>query len=124
MVGEGKPISARWSCWTWRSGSASRATRACVSTDPSGEKREKAEKFVAARIAERLHAFPGYAQVRKVALLTERCSSRQRAPTATLKPRRNVILERYKDRLADLYKGHGGLAPPGLGAWGRIQTPV
>ncbi len=76
--------------------------------DPSGEKREKAEKFVAARIAERLHSFPGYAQVRKVALLTERWSVDNGLLTATLKPKRGVILERYKDRLADLYKGHGG----------------
>lgn len=77
-------------------------------TDPSGEKREKAEKFVAARIADRLHAFPGYAQVRKAAVLTERWSVDNGLLTATLKPKRGVILERYKDRVADLYKGHGG----------------
>jgi long-chain acyl-CoA synthetase len=76
-------------------------------TDPAGEKREKAEKFVAARIAERLNAFPGYAQVRKVALLTERWSVDNGLLTATLKPKRMVILDRYKDRVADLYKGHG-----------------
>jgi long-chain acyl-CoA synthetase len=75
-------------------------------TDPSGEK-EEGRKFVAARIAERLH-LPGYAQVRKVALLTERWSVDNGLLTATLKPKRGVILERYKDRLADLYKGHGG----------------
>ena len=77
-------------------------------TDPAGEKREKAEKFVAARIAERLNAFPGYAQVRKVALLTERWSVDNGLLTATLKPKRMVILDRYKDRVAALYKGHGG----------------
>ncbi len=77
-------------------------------TDPAGEKREKAEKLVVSRIADRLHAFPGYAQVRKVALLTERWTVDNGLLTATLKPRRGVILERYKDRVAALYKGHGG----------------
>ncbi len=75
--------------------------------DPTGEKREKAEKMVVARVAERLHAFPGYAQVRKVALLTERWTVDHGLLTATLKPRRGATPDRHKDRVADLYKGHG-----------------
>ncbi len=74
--------------------------------DPCGAGREKAERFLAARIAERIREFPGYAQVRRVAVIPEPWSVDNGLLTATLKPRRSVILERYADRLADLYKGH------------------
>ena len=46
--------------------------------------------------------------VRRAAVLTERWSVDNGLLTATLKPKRGVILERYKDRVADLYRGHGG----------------
>lgn len=105
VVGEGKPYLGALVVLDMEEWFRVAGDEALV-TDPAGQKREKAEKLVAARIAQRLHAFPGYAQVRKVALLTERWSVDNGLLTATLKPRRSVILERYKDRVAELYRGH------------------
>jgi long-chain acyl-CoA synthetase len=74
--------------------------------DPNGENRDRAEKLVVARIAERVKEFPGYAQVRRVALLTDAWAVDNGLLTPTLKLKRNVILERFKDRLAAMYRGH------------------
>ena len=90
VVGEGKPylgalVVLDMEEW-FRIAGRPRAS----STDPAGEKREKAEKFVARAHRRAVHAFPGYAQVRKVALLTEQagrsttvCSRRPSSPSAT-----------------------------------------
>ena len=78
-----------------------------LAADPAGEGRERAEKFVLARIARQVHEFPGYAQVRRVALLAEPWTVDNGLLTPTLKPRRSRILERYADRVADIYRGHG-----------------
>ena len=77
-------------------------------SDPEAEGRERAEKFVAARIAERIKEFPGYAQIRKVALVTEKWTVDNGLVTPTLKLKRNQIVERYKDRIDAIYRGHGG----------------
>ena len=106
VVGEGKPFLAALVVLDMEEWFRIAGDQGLV-TDPSGQKREKAEKLVVARIAERLHAFPGHAQVRKAALLTERWTVDNGLLTATLKPRRSVIVERYKDRVAELYKAHG-----------------
>ena len=78
--------------------------------DPNGEGRERAEKFVLARIAERIKGFPGYAQIRKVALVTEKWTVDNGLLTATLKVKRTPILERYQEQMDAIYR--------------RIQTPV
>jgi long-chain acyl-CoA synthetase len=75
--------------------------------DPNGEGRERAEKFVLARIAERIKGFPGYAQIRKVVLVTEKWTVDNGLLTATLKIKRAPILERYKDGIEAMYKMRG-----------------
>jgi long-chain acyl-CoA synthetase len=42
-----------------------------------------------------------------VALLTDKWTVDNGLLTPTLKPRRAKILERYRDRLAEIYRGHG-----------------
>ena len=78
--------------------------------DPNGEGRELSEKFVLARIAEHIKDFPGYAQVRKVALITEKWTVDAGLLTPTLKLKRTQIMERYKEQVDAIYR--------------RIQTPV
>ena len=106
VVGEGKPylgalVALNMDEWSqgWRRRAASRA-------DPNGETRERAEKLVLSRIAKQVHEFPGYAQVRRVALLTDKWTVDNGLLTPTLKPKRNQILERYRDRVAEIYRGH------------------
>lgn len=64
------------------------------------------EKALATRLSAQLKEFPGYAQIRKVAVLPEKWTVDNGLLTSTLKPRRNQILERHADRVAELYKGH------------------
>jgi long-chain acyl-CoA synthetase len=74
--------------------------------DPNGENRDRAEKLVAAHIGKLVREFPGYAQVRRVALLTEKWTVDNGLLTPTLKPRRSLILERHQDRIAAMYRGY------------------
>jgi long-chain acyl-CoA synthetase len=106
VVGEGKPYLGALvtlNMEQWRE----LAEASGLGADPNGQGRERAEKLVLARIANQVRGFPGYAQVRRVALLADKWSVENGLLTATLKPRRNVILERYRDRVAEIYQGHG-----------------
>ncbi|HEX5628300.1 MAG TPA: long-chain fatty acid--CoA ligase, partial [Usitatibacteraceae bacterium] len=106
VVGEGKPFLGALVTLDmdeWRKV----AEMAGLPADPHGEGRERAEKLVLARIARQVHAFPGYAQVRRVALLADTWTVDNGLLTPTLKPKRAKILELHRDRLAEIYKGHG-----------------
>jgi long-chain acyl-CoA synthetase len=106
VVGEGKPflgalVALNLEEW------ARVAEAEGLPADPLGEARERAEKIVLSRIARQVREFPGYAQVRRVALLPEKWSVDNGLLTPTLKPKRAKILELYRDRLAEIYRGHG-----------------
>ena len=64
------------------------------------------EKMVASRIGAQIKSFPGYAQIRRVAILPDKWTVDNGLLTPTLKLRRAQILERYKDKIAELYRGH------------------
>jgi long-chain acyl-CoA synthetase len=61
------------------------------------------------RISRQLRAFPGYAQVRRIAVVQEAWTVENRLMTPTLKLRRGLLLKRYADLVASLYKGHDTL---------------
>jgi long-chain acyl-CoA synthetase len=67
---------------------------------------ERLEHFILKRIASRLHAFPGYAKVRRAALISEPWTVENEFLTPTLKLRRNRIIERYSEKIHQLYEGH------------------
>ena len=58
------------------------------------------------RISEQLREFPGYAQIRAVALLSEPWSVENGLLTPTLKIKRNQIIEHYENEVERLYLGH------------------
>jgi long-chain acyl-CoA synthetase len=62
--------------------------------------------LVLKRICEKLHAFPGYAQIRRISLQVEPWTVENELLTATLKLRRSRLLERFNDDIAELYQGH------------------
>jgi long-chain acyl-CoA synthetase len=64
------------------------------------------EKALAARLGAQLKEFPGYAQVRKVAVSPEPWTVDNGLLTSTLKPRRAEILQRFAGRVDELYRGH------------------
>ena len=64
------------------------------------------EKLVVQRISLQMKEFPGYAQVRRVLLLTEPWSIENGLLTPTLKVKRAKVLEKYFSEIKDLYEGH------------------
>jgi long-chain acyl-CoA synthetase len=58
------------------------------------------------RISRQLRTFPGYAQIRQIAVIKEPWTVENRLMTPTLKLRRKLLLERYSDLVESLYKGH------------------
>jgi len=106
VIGEGKPYLGALVALAdeeWARVAAAEGLPA----DPHGEGRERAEKLVLSRIAAQLRAFPGYAQVRRVAILRDKWTVDNGLLTPTLKPKRAKILEANRDRVAEIYKGHG-----------------
>jgi long-chain acyl-CoA synthetase len=53
-----------------------------------------------------LHAFPGYARIRKIALLDDPWTSDNGMLTPTLKIKRAKVLERHMKEYAGLYDGY------------------
>ncbi len=64
------------------------------------------ESLLLGRIAERLSAFPGYAQIRRVAICDEAWSVENGLLTPTLKLQRAVIEARHRELIESLYAGH------------------
>jgi long-chain acyl-CoA synthetase len=61
---------------------------------------------VVARVAKLIREFPGYAQIRRVALTTEKWTVDSGLLTPTMKFKRKPITERFQGRIDDLYRGH------------------
>ncbi len=64
------------------------------------------EKELLPQLCETLKDFPGYAQVRKLAVLDEAWTVENNLLTPTLKPKRNKIMERFANEVEHLYHGH------------------
>ena len=58
------------------------------------------------RVTKQLHAFPGYARIRKIALLGDPWTSDNGMLTPTLKIKRAKVLEHYLKDVAGLYDGY------------------
>lgn len=67
---------------------------------------DRVERVLLERITRCLHAFPGYAQIRRIAFASEAWTVENGLLTPTLKPRRDRILAHETSRVARLYKGH------------------
>ncbi|MBT9567181.1 MAG: long-chain fatty acid--CoA ligase [Thiobacillus sp.] len=63
-------------------------------------------RHILEQLQPRLHQFPGYARLGGVAVLDEAMSVENGLLTPTLKLKRNVILDRYQDKVNALYAGH------------------
>lgn len=75
--------------------------------DPSVLSDRKVERSVAARMAVQLKDFPGYAQVRRLAMTFEPWTVENGLLTPTMKMKRARIIEQFADRIEALYEGHG-----------------
>ena len=82
------------------------ASEAALDPAFDGAGREKVERFLAQRIGKQVKEFPGYAQVRKVAVAREKWTIDNAMITPTLKLRRNAIVQKYAAEIEEMYKGH------------------
>jgi len=70
---------------------------------PASLQDARAQSQIIKRVAQQLHAFPGYAKVRRVALLSEPWSVENGLLTPTMKIKRNDIIERYRGVINTLF---------------------
>jgi long-chain acyl-CoA synthetase len=71
----------------------------------TGLSHPQSRAFALNRVAQQMKSFPGYAKVRKIALLPELWTVENGLLTPTLKIKRNVILKRYSAEYEKLYEG-------------------
>lgn len=73
--------------------------------DPDSYKNDAVLERITKRIAQHLHQFPGYAQVRQVVLLKEAWTVENGFLTPTLKIKRKQVMKHCCDNLDQLYNG-------------------
>jgi len=74
--------------------------------DPASLEKKEVEKLIISRISHRLKDFPGYAQVRRVALFIDPWTIDDGLITPTLKVKRPKVMKRFADKIDKLYSGH------------------
>jgi long-chain acyl-CoA synthetase len=74
--------------------------------DRSELRSEKVEQLLLDRIRQRINEFPGYVRIRRATATLSPWTVENGLMTPTLKLKRAIILERYKDDIARMYKGH------------------
>jgi long-chain acyl-CoA synthetase len=74
--------------------------------DPASLSDAGLEQVLREKLAARLTAFPGYAQVHRVTCTLEPWSIENELITPTLKLKRNRIVERFGDDIEQMYAGH------------------
>jgi long-chain acyl-CoA synthetase len=106
VIGDGQPYL---SAFVVVNREAWRAFAAALGLKPDGPKslqEPPAEQALLERIGAALHRFPGYAQVRRAALLWEPWTVEEGLLTPTLKLRRERILAHHAAQVEELYRGH------------------
>lgn len=103
VVGEGRPYLAliavpnpeRWQAFAAEHG-----------LKPGELNSEAAERKVLERVCRQITSFPGYAQIRRVALVSEPWTVENGLLTPTLKMKRAKVLEKHRAEFERLYMGH------------------
>jgi long-chain acyl-CoA synthetase len=98
VIGEGRPYLSALVV-------LNRDSCTALSIDPDNLSTEM-EQGLLERIAGRLDSFPGYARIRRLAVIREPWTIDNGLMTPTMKIRRNQILERYATVVSSLYQGH------------------
>jgi len=106
IIGEGRPYLSALAVLNMEK-ARPLAARIGLNIDNPGHLQDiRMEDLIIKRIASRLHAFPGYAKVVRVALIKDPWTVENELITPTLKLRRHHILERYDKEIHQLYEGH------------------
>ena len=106
ICGEGRPYLVALAVLNPRHWEALAREQGLDPADPAALRDPALLERVLEMVAGQLRAFPGYAQVRRIALTLEPWSVENGLLTPTLKPRRSRIMARYHDDIEALYEGH------------------
>ncbi len=68
---------------------------------------EHFHEYVLSAVARQIEDFPGYAKIRKVAILLDEWTVEEGLITPTLKVKRPKVQEAFSEQIAALYAGHG-----------------
>ncbi len=105
LLGEGKAVSQLLSrCWTRTTGHAL-ARENALPEDAQALSSKKVQDFVLQRIAAQLKPFPGYAQVRRVALTLEPLDDRERPAHADDEVEAHEVMEKFNAEIDRMYMG-------------------
>lgn len=70
------------------------------------QQRQQVEEVLLNKVAHQTSGFPGYAKIRRIAVIPEPWSVENGLLTPTLKLKRTKVLEKYKSEVDKLYTGH------------------
>ncbi len=104
VIGEGRPYLAALAVLNGELWPAFAQQCGVDPLAPESPADKRVVKAALARIACQLHAFPGYAKVRRLGLTLEPWSVDNGLLTPTLKVKRPKVLEHYRGRLESLYE--------------------
>lgn len=106
VVGEGKPFLGLLAVINRERWSEAVKERDLPPGWPSGLHHPQAKAFALARVAQQMKAFPGYAKIRRIALLGEPWAIENGLLTPTLKLKRSMVLKRYQHEVESLFEGY------------------
>ena len=104
LVGEGRPYLAAVLVLHRKPWAQLARTLGLDPDDPASLADPRAEQAVPARAQAALHAFPGYARLRRVHLTLDEWTEDNGLLTATQKVRRQQLQERYRDAIEAMYR--------------------
>jgi long-chain acyl-CoA synthetase len=106
VVGEGKPYLSLLAVVNRERWDEAIRERDLPGTWPNGLQLPQSMAFALARVAQQMKAFPGYARIRRIALLADPWTLDNGLLTPTLKLKRNKVLEKYQQEYENLYEGY------------------
>jgi long-chain acyl-CoA synthetase len=106
VIGEGKPYLSALVVLNREIETSLAAKLNLDITNPTFLKSRRLLNYILDRISDQMRTFPGYAVIRRIALLHEPWTIENGLMTPTLKLRRKFILKQFYKEVATLYEGH------------------
>ncbi len=106
VLGEGKPYLSLLAVVNRELWQLSAEDRSLDKNWPLNLSQQQSRAFALSRVAKQIKAFPGYAKVRRIALMSEPWTIENNLLTPTLKLKRDFVTEKYKHVIDELYEGY------------------
>jgi long-chain acyl-CoA synthetase len=106
VIGEGKPYLSLLAVVNRERWAEAARERDLPGVWPASLQLPQAKAYALTRVVQQIKAFPGYARIRRAALLSEPWSMENGLLTPTLKLKRTQVLERHQIECEKLYEGY------------------